>query len=60
MKFLVNFYRYLLLVDLMTLILQQKVIDHYQILVTLISLPRVLFAEWANTLEKRSSSGMVE
>lgn len=44
----------------MTLILQQKAIDHYQILVTLISLPRVLFAEWANTLEKRSSSGMVE
>jgi hypothetical protein len=50
MKFLVIFYRYLLLVDLMTLILQQKVIDHYQVVVTLISLPRVLSAEWANTL----------
>jgi|GEM_PF-5014173 len=33
----------------MTLILQQKVIDHYQVVVTLISLPRVLSAEWANT-----------
>jgi hypothetical protein len=34
----------------MTLMLQQKVIDHYQVVVTLISLLRVLSAEWANTI----------
>ena len=38
MKYLVIIFRYLLLVNLETFILQQKDSDHYQTLVTLISL----------------------
>jgi hypothetical protein len=40
-----------LLVNLETFILQQKDSDHYQTLVTLISLQRLPMTEWVNTLE---------